>query len=135
MMRIHQPKATLISLLTTGDKILIAGIAAISVFSMLLMSAFSTPGSFVVIDAAGNQHYRYRLAENRTITCEGPVGKSVIQIQDGAVSVQTSDCPQKICVKSGAIQKCGQLIVCVPNKIIIKIEGEDNRRTLDVITR
>lgn len=35
-------------------------------------------------------------------------------------------CPDKLCQKTGVINKIGQSIVCLPNKVVIYYEGEKN---------
>lgn len=35
-------------------------------------------------------------------------------------------CPDKLCQKTGTINKAGQSIVCLPNKVVIYYEGEQN---------
>ena len=47
-----------------------------------------------------------------------------IVVSGGAVRVQDADCPDKICEKSGAISKAGQTIVCLPNRVVVKIAGK-----------
>ncbi len=49
-------------------------------------------------------------------------GKMIREIKDEAVRVKKSDCPRKICVNRGWIKIPGQVIVCVPNKILIEIK-------------
>ena len=44
-------------------------------------------------------------------------------IENGAVSVMESDCPDGVCVNSGAISREGQAIVCVPAGVIVRIGG------------
>ncbi len=48
-------------------------------------------------------------------------GKMLIEIKDGRMRVKESDCPRKICVKTGWINASGEVIVCVPNKVLIEI--------------
>ena len=48
-------------------------------------------------------------------------GQNMVAICNGEVSMEDADCPDRLCVKSGAISKAGQMIVCLPNKIIVKI--------------
>lgn len=51
----------------------------------------------------------------------------VIEIKDYKVKVINSDCSDKICVNFGEISECNQSIVCLPNKIAIKIDCSDDR--------
>lgn len=67
--------------------------------------------------------YSYALNENCEIKLKD--GAIVIKIEDGKVWVQTSDCANGQCKKSGKISKSGESIVCLPNALSVKIEGDD----------
>ena len=55
---------------------------------------------------------------------------------DKGYRVESSSCPDGICVHSGYINKAGQSIVCVPNEIIIRlIRGGQEEDGLDGILR
>lgn len=45
----------------------------------------------------------------------------VFQISEGGIEFYRSDCPDKICIKSGRLSRAGQSAACLPNGIIIKI--------------
>jgi len=47
-----------------------------------------------------------------------------VVVSGGAVRVVDADCPDKICEKRGAISRKGDSIVCLPNKLVVKITGE-----------
>ena len=49
-------------------------------------------------------------------------GKMILEIKDERIRVKKSDCPRQICVSRGWIKRPGQVIVCVPNKILIEIK-------------
>jgi hypothetical protein len=49
-------------------------------------------------------------------------GKMLIEVKEGRIRVKKSDCPRKICVNTGWIKTPGQIIVCVPNKVLIEIK-------------
>jgi len=121
-------------ILTLADKILVAGIACMSIVSLLSLQWLAKPGAYAIIDEGGHDHYRFNLNENKLIICHGPIGETVIQIQDGKARVLRSDCPNQICVNSGTIDRAGQIIVCVPNKVLLKIQGDKKMQSLDVIT-
>ncbi len=48
----------------------------------------------------------------------------VFQVKDGAIAFISSDCPDKICVHTGFINKTGQSAVCLPNKMIIRLKSD-----------
>jgi len=47
-------------------------------------------------------------------------------IRDGRVCIEASDCPGSDCVHSGWIDKGGRSIVCLPNRVEIRISGESD---------
>ena len=44
------------------------------------------------------------------------------------------DCPDKLDVKQGYISKVGEVIVCLPNKLVIEIKGIDDERDVDYMS-
>ena len=61
-------------------------------------------------------------------TYEGGTYKSrgytlTVAVQNGAVRVSESDCPNQDCVHSGAISRAGQSIVCLPARVAVTLEG------------
>ena len=48
----------------------------------------------------------------------------VVKIDNGAASVLSSTCSDKICVNSEAISHSGDIIICAPALVSIEIEGE-----------
>ncbi|MDL2280766.1 NusG domain II-containing protein [Selenomonadales bacterium OttesenSCG-928-I06] len=61
---------------------------------------------------------------------------NIIEIKNGTVEMIKADCPDQICVKSGLISIPSQQIVCLPNKVIVKVISKDeNEDELDDITR
>ena len=59
---------------------------------------------------------------------------NIIEIDGTTVQMTEADCPDQICVKSGIIKIPSQQIVCLPNKVIVKIISKDENK-LDDITR
>ncbi|HDP76833.1 MAG TPA: NusG domain II-containing protein [Mesotoga infera] len=57
----------------------------------------------------------------------------LIKVEKGKISVIDSDCPDKLCVLQGAVDSPNIPIVCVPNRIVIKIPS--GRTEVDVITQ
>lgn len=57
----------------------------------------------------------------------------LIKVEKGRISVIDSDCPDKLCVLQGAVDSPNIPIVCVPNRIVIKIPS--GRTEVDVISQ
>lgn len=58
---------------------------------------------------------------------------NVIEILDGAVWISESDCPGEDCVHSGKIRSAGRSIVCLPNRVEVRIVGKED--DVDFIVR
>ena len=48
--------------------------------------------------------------------------KMVIKIEKNKIWVEDNECPNHDCIKEGKKSKIGDVIVCLPNKILIRIE-------------
>ncbi|MDR2485055.1 MAG: NusG domain II-containing protein [Treponema sp.] len=53
----------------------------------------------------------------------GPLGDTMVEVRDRRVRVLASPCSNQTCVAAGAIQSHGQWLACLPNKVLISIEG------------
>lgn len=62
------------------------------------------------------------LDEDASMTVDGQY-RCLISIENGHVSVSDSDCPGRDCVHSGRIHQPGRSIVCLPNRVEIRISG------------
>ncbi|MDF2988089.1 MAG: hypothetical protein K0R50_3599 [Eubacterium sp.] len=52
--------------------------------------------------------------------------------KDGSISFEHSDCPDKVCIKTGKLHSVGQSAACLPNEIFLKIVPQDSRNEDDV---
>lgn len=58
----------------------------------------------------------------------------VFTVADGAISVTESSCGDHTCIRTGAISRSGEVIVCVPNKAAVTIESKE-QGDLDVVLK
>ena len=56
-----------------------------------------------------------------TVTVAGPLGDTVIAIQNGAARFLASPCAGQTCVAAGTIHSRGQWAACLPNKVLVFI--------------
>lgn len=68
-------------------------------------------------------------AQERTIR----VGGVTVFVKDGEIGFLESDCPDKICVRTGALRRAGESAACVPNRVAIVIRGEKRKDGVDVV--
>ena len=82
----------------------------------------------------GNQIADYPLAEDLvTAISYEEEHYNLLLIEDGKVSVSDADCPDQLCVKQRSISGNGESIICLPHKLVVKVESEEERK-LDAIT-
>jgi len=69
--------------------------------------------------------YQSALTEstNDVVIIDNELGYNRIVIDDGIVSMVEADCKDQICVFSKAINKPGELIICLPHKVVVQING------------
>lgn len=56
----------------------------------------------------------------------------VVAVDGGRVSVTESNCPNGDCVRSGAISRAGESIVCLPARLSVTLSGGDGSYDLIV---
>ena len=64
-----------------------------------------------------------RVSREYSFVVESPYGGSnTILVQPGRICVSEADCPDRICVKSGWHSDSAAPIVCLPHRLVIRIE-------------
>lgn len=98
--------------------LLVVFAAAIGVAFWLI---YRLPKSTVLITAPGYSR-ELSVTDNAVIELE----HLTVHVENGKVWVTDSDCPDKICEHTGAIERAGESIVCLPNGIVISVNGESD---------
>lgn len=66
----------------------------------------------------------YLLSEDAEIVLQGPLGETHVSIVDESVQVLSDPGPLQICVNVGRITRQGQWLACLPNRVLITIQGK-----------
>ncbi|MDO4690561.1 MAG: NusG domain II-containing protein [Fusobacterium sp.] len=106
-----------------------------SVLFIKIKSFKDVKGAKAEIWVNGSLEYIYPLQEEeKNIFVNTDIGGCNIQFKDYMVRVTTSNSPLKIAVKQGFIKSPGEVIIGIPDRLVIKIvgEGEDE---IDFIAR
>ncbi|HHW11836.1 MAG TPA: NusG domain II-containing protein [Firmicutes bacterium] len=118
--------------MTKGDRWLFWLIAGVGLF-LLAWQAWpaSLSGRQVQVFRDGELLFSFPLTETETRTEQVQVagGVATIEVRDGAVRLAPTEdyfCPERICIRTGWIKQPGEAIICVPNKLVIRIEGRED---------
>lgn len=106
------------------DIILIASLAVLGLVLLVVMRHSSESGSTAVVQVDGVVIARYPLSEDGIHVLNG--GLNTIEIKDGKVRMMEALCPNLECVHQGWISRGHQSIVCLPNKLVVTIEGDSS---------
>lgn len=78
-------------------------------------------GAVAVVTVDGEEVGRYPLKKSGTFSLNG--GSNILVIEDGMAWVSEASCPDKVCMGMGKISRNGEFIACLPNRLIVVIEG------------
>lgn len=82
-------------------------------------------GLRAVVEIDGQRAAVLPLSEDRELSLH-EIGHNRVRVSDGAVFMEEADCPDQICVKTGRVDQLGEVIACLPHRLIVYIEsGED----------
>ncbi len=104
--------------MTRNDLILVA---VLIIFSLVPLVNFDSEKKIAVVKVGGEIVRELDLSEEKIFAVEAGGGKNILEVKGGAVRVIEADCPDKICVRRGAIKNLGETIACVPHKILIEV--------------
>lgn len=126
--------------LTKGDKLLILFIIAVNVLALIFInqSLFGEEDKYISIQVNGEEIKTILFSEDmigKTIPIETEYGYNLIEIGDGKVRAIDGDCHDHLCVKQGYISKVGEVIVCLPNRLVVEIKGTTQETEIDGISR
>ncbi len=106
------------------DIILIAVVLVVAIAGLLVFYLTQKSGDTVVVTIDGVIYNEYPLNKDIEVDIPGiNGGTNHLVIKDGFADMTDADCPDKICVDSRKISKTGESIICLPNKVVVKIEG------------
>ena len=111
--------------LTKADLILIGFLVLCTFFSFSLWFKGGS-GRKLIIMVDGQKIGDMSLNDGKKeIVMQGVRGPFTFEINDGKVRMKDSACPNKLCVKMGYISQEGQVVCCIPNRVVLKITGEE----------
>ena len=104
----------------------------IAIISLLIISVTRDDGSYIEVYVEDRLIAEYSLSDDGEYQLLD--GDVVLVVKNGKASIQYSDCPDKICKKTGEIHRTGERIVCLPNKLTVIIRGERAGTEPDIVS-
>lgn len=110
------------------NDIILTGVLLVCAFVVYgvvtLYSANSTKDAEAVVLIDGEEYGRYPLDEDITEKIQPADGSyNVLEIRDGKAEITEATCPDKICVNHRPVNKQGESLVCLPNKVVVEIQN------------
>lgn len=126
-------KRKLLSKKTRNDLILLAGILLLASLCLALFYFNKTQGDSVKIMLNGSEYKTLSLKEDTELTVKNGEGSNTVVIKNGEAYVKDATCPDKICEGHRAISRVGETIVCLPNKLTLRIFSQSSLQELDAV--
>jgi hypothetical protein len=106
--------------------ILLFGIG-ISAYSFMSLSRTGEASRMVVTGERGVWVYPAKTGgEELLVSVQGPLGDTVLKIDNGQAQIISSPCLNQTCVAAGAIHRRGAFIACLPNRVMVSVEGGED---------
>ena len=109
-------------------------VAALALFFLMRARQARDTGSGAqaVVTVDGQEVGRYPLRKSGTFPLNG--GSNILVVENGEAWVSDADCPDKVCMGMGKISRNGEFIACLPNRLLIVVEGAAEQSPVDGMT-
>ena len=114
------------SVIRKSDLILIAVLIVAALILGGIWMATRDEGACAIVTVNGDEVEKLPLNKDTEIRIGDEENYNIVVIKDGVAYVSEASCPDKVCVKTGKISLTGETIVCLPNKMTVKIEGGED---------
>ena len=118
---------------TRNDLILIAGVTIVALAAFAALKLTQKTGAYAVVYQNGTETSRYSLSQDITVRIGDDETYNVLVIKDGEAQITEASCPNHLCIRQGKISADGEMIICVPNKVVVEIEG-GNKTSVDAVS-
>ncbi|MDR2942062.1 MAG: NusG domain II-containing protein [Treponema sp.] len=73
-----------------------------------------------------DKEWTFPLETSETVAAGGPLGDTIVKINKGRAWIESSPCDNQTCIGMGHISRQGQWALCLPNKVMLIIEGTND---------
>lgn len=119
--------------LLLGDAAVL-GLLVAAVVALALPKGAGGRSTRAEVAASGGSIITIDLARDGLTEVAGPLGVTRIEVRGSRVRVLTSPCPRQSCRHAGWIEAAGEMLVCLPNQVVIRLPGMRSGE-LDAVSR
>ena len=112
--------------------LLALGLTGFSAYSIYFQNRGSTQ---VLVEGQGGRRWVYPLDASVTLPIPGPLGNTIIRIEGNEAWVERSPCDNQVCVAAGKLYARWHFAACLPNAVLVMIEGNNDNGSVDSTTR
>jgi hypothetical protein len=76
-----------------------------------------------IIRSGGKIFKEVALSRNQQIEVPGPLGVTIISIQNRKARIASDPSPRQYCVRQGWLQQSGEIALCLPNQVSVELAG------------
>ena len=99
------------------------------------MLLFRKEGSTVKVTVNGQIYGTYSLDKNQTVEIKTENGYNILVIENGTARIEEASCPDGVCSSHRPIRFSNSSIICLPNKVVVSINGEEKENGgLDIVS-
>jgi hypothetical protein len=80
-----------------------------------------------IIRSGGKIFREVPLSRDQQIEVPGPLGVSIIAIQNRKARIASDPSPRQYCVRQGWLQQAGEIALCLPNQVSVELAGSYKR--------
>ncbi|MFQ5794067.1 MAG: NusG domain II-containing protein [Candidatus Bipolaricaulia bacterium] len=114
--------------LTWADRVLIVTVLAVSGTLVPILNAtlLGGTGQVAIVKFEDRVVAELSLDQAQRLSIRGRLGETRIVVEDGKVRVADSPGRRKLCVRQGPIHRAGEMLICLPNRVVIEIPGQSD---------
>ncbi len=117
------------------DRGLVALLLGVTLASFLLLAG-APAGARVVVERDGATIFAAPLDQDREVRLQGTLGEALLVIEGGRVCIREAPCSNRVCIGMGKVSRSGDLLACVPNGLLVRIEGAaPGEKDYDLLSR
>ena len=114
--------------------IIIIALALLAALALYLVSALTASDAVTTVVATvdGAEVLRRPLVMNADYEIPGKEGaRNVIRVENGQVYMLEANCRDGLCIQQGRMKNTAKRIVCLPNGVVVSLEGEGQSMPTD----